>query len=273
MVETLVHPELDQIAFRIESSLISEGRLQIELQFPYVRGHWLGAPEDWGSPSKHSTMLASQGGERADLRREVDDTTYHCAITYNRGAALVRDSEHRYLLELQGPHALECTVTFSESPVAPDLPDVCATQGATAAHWESYWRGGAMVDLSESEDPRWREFENRIVLSQYVTAVNCVGALPPQESGLVMNTWYGKFHLEMHYWHDAHFALWGRLPLMMRSMGYYRDILPPQAKLRAVKATAVRAGPRWSALRGANRPTISTRSWCGSSRIRSTTPS
>ena len=34
--------------------------------------------------------------------------------------------------------------------------------------------------------------------------------MPPQETGLTCNSWYGKFHLEMHYWHAAHFASWGR---------------------------------------------------------------
>ncbi|MGO4419866.1 hypothetical protein AB4Z54_14300, partial [Streptomyces sp. MCAF7] len=49
--------------------------------------------------------------------------------------------------------------------------------------------------------------------------------LPPQESGLVANSWYGKFHLEMHWWHAAHFAAWGRPELLARSMDWYLSIL------------------------------------------------
>ena len=61
--------------------------------------------------------------------------------------------------------------------------------------------------MSGSKDPRWFELERRIVLSQYLTAIQDAGKNPPQETGLTYNTWEGKFHLEMHFWHEAHFAL------------------------------------------------------------------
>ncbi len=80
--------------------------------------------------------------------------------------------------------------------------------------------------MSGSKDPRWFELERRIVLSQYLTAIQSAGDNPPQETGLTYNTWEGKFHLEMHWWHEAHFALWNRLPLLERSLGYYQKILP-----------------------------------------------
>jgi hypothetical protein len=47
-----------------------------------------------------------------------------------------------------------------------------------------------------------------------------------------MNSWYGKFHLEMHWWHAAHFALWNRNALLERSMPWYTDAIP-QAKATA----------------------------------------
>jgi len=84
--------------------------------------------------------------------------------------------------------------------------------------------------------------ERRIVLSQYLTAIQCAGSIPPQETGLVCNSWYGKFHLEMHWWHAVHFALWNRLELLERSLPWYQSILP------AAKATAHMQGyegARW----------------------------
>jgi hypothetical protein len=121
-------------------------------------------------------------------------------------------------------------------------PTFAATQDAAAARWFTFWTDGGAIDLSESADPRWRELERRIVLSQYLTAIQCAGSLPPQETGLTYNSWEGKFHLEMHWWHAAQFALWNRLPLLERSLGYYRSILP------VARATAVRQGyegARW----------------------------
>ena len=71
------------------------------------------------------------------------------------------------------------------------------------------------------------------------------GSLPPQETGLTCNSWYGKFHLEMHWWHAVHFALWDRLPLLERSLGYYDDILPQRAtRRRRARAIAGAAGRR-----------------------------
>ena len=56
--------------------------------------------------------------------------------------------------------------------------------------------------------------------------------VPPQESGLWNNSgWYGKFHLEMHWWHGAHYQLWGRWNLFDRSLGWYREILPEARKI------------------------------------------
>ena len=64
------------------------------------------------------------------------------------------------------------------------------------------------------------------MLSQYLTAIQCAGSMPPQETGLTVNSWYGKFHLEMHWWHAAYFALWNRTPLLEKSLGWYDGILP-----------------------------------------------
>jgi hypothetical protein len=46
----------------------------------------------------------------------------------------------------------------------------------------------------------------------------------------------------MHWWHEAHFALWNRLPLLEKSLGYYQRILP-RAEGTAKKQGY--AGARW----------------------------
>jgi hypothetical protein len=89
-----------------------------------------------------------------------------------------------------------------------------------------------MVEFKGSKDPRAGELERRVVLSQYLTAVNSAGLYPPQEEGLFSNSWNGKFHLEMHVWHEAHFAAWGRADMLERSMPWYLAQLP-EARARA----------------------------------------
>jgi hypothetical protein len=150
---------------------------------------------------------------------------------------------HTYLLSAASDgDALAFTTVFTPAPLTEPLPTFDDASAATRAHWNRFWSSGGAIDLSGSTDPRWRELERRIVLSQYLTAIQCAGRFPPQESGLTFNSWEGKFHLEMHWWHAAQFALWDRLPLLEKSLGYYQAILP------TARATAARqgySGARW----------------------------
>jgi hypothetical protein len=104
------------------------------------------------------------------------------------------------------------------------LASYAATSVASVNSWNDFWMSGGAVDLSGSTDPRASELERRIILSQYLTRIQCAGDQPPQETGLTYNSWYGKPHLEMHWWHAAHFALWGRPELLERSLDWYRHV-------------------------------------------------
>jgi len=109
---------------------------------------------------------------------------------------------------------------------------------ASEGWWERYWESGAAVTFDGSTDERASELERRVVLSQYLTVVNGAGAAPPAETGLTYNTWTGKFHLEMHWWHAAHFPLWGRGHLLERSIPWYH------CALDSARATALAQGYR-----------------------------
>jgi hypothetical protein len=123
-------------------------------------------------------------------------------------------------------------VAFAPGAIAEPLPDFETVRTAAAEHRKRFWMSGGAIDFSACTDLRAAELERRVVLSQYLTAIHCAGSCPPQETGLVHNSWYGKFHLEMHWWHAAHFALWNRVSLLERSLPWYQSILP-QAKATA----------------------------------------
>ena len=42
---------------------------------------------------------------------------------------------------------------------------------STATAWERFWLSGAAIDFAGTTDPRALELERRVVLSQYLTAV------------------------------------------------------------------------------------------------------
>ena len=50
------------------------------------------------------------------------------------------------------------------------------TFDATEHYWKKFWTNGAAVDFSGSKDPRANELERRVVLSQYLTAIQCSGS-------------------------------------------------------------------------------------------------
>ncbi len=118
-----------------------------------------------------------------------------------------------------------------------------AVIAASRDHWQKFWTSGGAIDLSDNDDPRAAELERRIVLSEYVMAVHDAGSLPPQETGLAVNSWFGKFHMEMYWWHAAHWALWGRPEILEKSLSRLTQLMP------AGKAMAKREGckgVKWS---------------------------
>lgn len=251
-VRTAVHPDQDLLAVRIESSLISEGRLAVRFAFPY--GSPLMNAADWKQPAKHQTQIIKQTTQHAELHCILDADEYFVTINWIGQATFATDAQHSFLLTparartpSQHNSSLEFTAAFSPHALPKTLPGVAATFAANAGRWQRFWTQGGAIELADSRDSRAQELERRIVLSQYLTAIQCAGSSPPQETGLTVNSWYGKFHLEMHWWHAAHFALWNRLPLLEKSLGWYDSVLPGARKLAASQGYA---GARWPKMVG-----------------------
>jgi len=240
-VETVSHPVMDGTGVRIRSPLLGTGRVAIEFRFPYGTGQTTAA--DWTKPDAHRTVRSQPYPDEARFARALDADTYHAAVRWDAGGAMTDAGPHTYVLSAApGSETFAFTSVFTPKPAGGRPPGFDATVSAARAHWNRFWSTGGAIDLAGSQDPRWRELERRIVLSQYLTAIQCAGSYPPQESGLTFNSWEGKFHLEMHWWHAAHFALWNRLPLIERSLPYYEAILP---KAKATAARQGYTGARW----------------------------
>ena len=231
---------------RLESKLIGTGRVGVRFEFPY------GSPAmeaaDWNHPDKHITKIGARGKDWVELHRALDNDTYAVRVDWEGSAELVVDGPHRFVLKpLQGNNRLGFTTHFSRTARIASGPTVKTTFKASADHWRAFWSDGGCIELASSSDKRAEELERRIVLSQYLTAIQCSGKLPPQETGLTVNSWYGKFHLEMHWWHAAHFALWDRLHLLEKSLAWYQKILPQAKELARSQGYT---GARWPKMVG-----------------------
>ncbi|WP_200978977.1 hypothetical protein [Echinicola sp. 20G] len=241
-VELYAHQEKDGIAAKITSSLVANGKLKVKFRFPYGSGCHVCPGYDWSKPDQHSSYLEVVRPSQVRVSRTLDSTKYVTDISWKGNGAFETADKHTFLLNAQeGQESLEFTALFSEEGES-DLPDFELTAKSSEGNWEAFWQSGGAIDFSECTDERAEELERRIVLSQYLTKVNCAGSLPPQETGLTMNSWYGKFHMEMHWWHGAHFGLWDRVELMEKSLPWYFS------SLDKAKATAARQGfegARW----------------------------
>jgi hypothetical protein len=240
-VSTACHPTLDAVAVRVESPLLRGGRAGVRIGFAYPTGTFGPAAEDWNRPEAHATRVTA-ARDGATFERRLDDTVYHVRARWTDGGVLTPAGPHVHELRSPARDTLELVCSFSPQASTAPLPTATEVFAAAADHWQRFWSTGGAVDLSGSTDPRAAELERRIVLSQYQTAINCAGSLPPQETGLVTNSWFGKYHLEMHWWHAAHFALWGRAHLLERGLGWYAGILP--AATDAARRQGY-AGARW----------------------------
>ena len=223
-VQTVCHPIRDILAIRVVSPLLESGRLSIRLAFPYGSTDWRGSA-DWTNPHRHKTH-SHISNSKAEFTRILDSNRYYVRLLSPTMGQIKAVSQHEYEIRQPEGQILEIVLAFSPETNTEAVPDFEEVRTTAESSWRNFWNNGAAIDFSQCTDPRAPELERRVVLSQYLMAINCAGSYPPQETGLVCNSWYGKFHLEMHWWHAVHFALWDRVELLEKSLAWYQSILP-----------------------------------------------
>jgi len=261
--ETFVHPQDDAVFVRITSPLLNEG-LRVTINFPY--GSHKKSASDFESHNLHFTSLIKQKEEAADLHgfngltriinleRKLDGAIYNVLVSgkgfninLNKKEHLVNLTPESETVELSikfQPRNIPCLsqigITYNDSSKCSDSFDEAKEKCKT--YWVHYWSSGGFIDFSPSSDSRAFELERRMILSQYLIAIQSRGKIPPAETGLTCNSWYGKFHLEMHFWHHAHFALWGRSEEVIKALEYYKKILPAAKEIASSQGYQ---GARW----------------------------
>lgn len=238
-VVTAADPEHAALALRIDAP-----GLELALDFPYGSTDWDWAAR-WDRPAAHRTDF---GG--AVIRRRMDDLAYDVHV---HGAQAEPTALHTARLRSPSSGPLDVVLELvprevpalslpagAGSPAGAAVPPGGAAPAAdagtalsgelvrerSARFWAEHWQSTGALDLSRADDPRAHELERRAVLSHYLQRVHAAGVLPPAETGLLANSWRGKFHLEMHWWHAAHFALWGDAASLRRGLAVYTAALP-----------------------------------------------
>lgn len=220
-VKTSCHPDRDMISAEIASTQ----RLPVTFRMPYPTGAHADDACDWIRDSLHVTEVVRADAHSVLLRHTLDDTSYYINVSWSGDVTPEVKGRNEWVLR-PACDSWSFTAEFTPAETAPATMTAAEVRKESAGYWDYFWRSGGVVDFSHCTDPRARELERRVVLSQYLLATQCAGSTPPQETGLTYNSWFGKFHLEMIWWHQAQFALYGHENLLARTLPWYETVMP-----------------------------------------------
>jgi hypothetical protein len=231
-VLTVSHQQDDLISTKINSKLLTTGRLKIKLRYPYPTAEWTDVGNNHASTDKHQTLLTKNSSSSAVIKHQLDSATYLTALKWSGKAGITTKENHYFVISPDiKSNTFELTAWFQEKETQKPLPSFTETATNSTNGWKTFWQSGGAVDFAGSSDPRAHELERRVILSQYLTKIQCAGSYPPQETGLTYNSWFGKPHLEMTWWHMVHFALWGRPEIMEKTADWYNKVAGGAKKL------------------------------------------
>ena len=231
-VQTAVHPATDCEIFKVESNLLKKGMIDVAFRFPYPSGNHSDDGADWTKAALHKTDIIESGVDYAVVRRMIDSTVYYVRLEWKGGALLKCGGQHLFRLVPTADNEGKLEVTeryICGTPNPYHQPSDLTSENVkyekgmneVAEYWEKFWKEGGIADFSGCTDARAKELERRVVLSQYLTAINCANRMPPQESGLTYNTWFGRPHLEMTWWHTVDFSLWNHPEYLENILAWY----------------------------------------------------
>ena len=223
-VKTFCDPERDELTCSAVTPLAQSGNISVVFRFPYPTGKHTDDACNWTPNAGNETSVFTKGNGYVVLKRQVDDTIYYVTVKW-AGNCLFKQVGDNYFMLVPHDNYIHFSCAFTRTEPKNIWTGVNNGQRC-AEYWHNFWTKGGMIDCSASYSLQAREIERRVVLSQYLLAIQCAGDTPPQETGLTYNSWFGKFHLEMTWWHEAWLALWGHTDMLERVMGWYQKVSP-----------------------------------------------
>ena len=233
-VVTIGHPSLAAVSWRIATPLLKKGQASVTIRLPYPTGRHADDAADWTMPERHQSRILTQNSNHAAIEHRLDSTTYYIYIRWEGQARIAETAAHTFTLSTDEDN-LAFEVEYLPKAAHQERHVILPfrfsdAQKATQKFWHKFWTETAFVDFGQCTDPRAKELERRVVLSQYLTRVNCANNMPPQETGLTYNSWFGRPHLEMTWWHAVDFALWNQPKVVEQMLQWYNKTAAPVAR-------------------------------------------
>lgn len=241
-VTTWCRQDRDALMVTVDTKLLRKRRATIVLRLPYPTGLHADDAADYTATERHLSKIVQRSKQSAIIRHDLDSTTYYIKVAWRGRAAINETAVHQYALT-SSDDSLCFSVEYCQTkPDETHSFDLSTAIRTNKQSWADYWERGGIIDFGHCADPRACELERRVVLSQYLTHINCGSFQLPQETGLTYNSWFGRPHVEMSWWHNVHFSLWNHPEKAERMLRWYNDAFP---KARQIAHRQGFHGARW----------------------------
>jgi len=224
----------DIIYTKVESPLLKAGRLSFQLEFPFPSQRFLDEGVSTEFSEKHQSSISISKIRDLEILHQIDSLKYTVYVGSNQPIQAQSIQPHSYEITAAHTNQLELIVGFGSHKHT----DFQLARLMARKEWIQYWQKGGMIDFGQVKDRRAKELERRMILSMYLAKVQSVSHEPPQETGLVYNSWFGRPHLEMTWWHLMHFAYWNKGEYLEQVLPWY------ERNFKAAKDLAQRQGLR-----------------------------
>jgi hypothetical protein len=227
----------DLLIYECKSDAFLDSKFNnLQMDFCYASPDISGS--DWSKQGMHTSKIIFSNDNLTIIERVVDDFKYYIYF-YSQNAKITHNANHQFTIApKESNNKFKFSLEFAPNKLSNKYTEQLDFNGLkrnNINYWHKFWQKTGFVDVyTKSSDKRAKELQRRIILSLYLLRINSLGIMPPQETGLLVNSWYGKFHLEMHMWHLAYLALYNNQNELEKNLRWYIEH-KEYAKLNAQK--------------------------------------
>ena len=186
-VITVCDPQNDILGINVASNLLKTGQLGLFFDFPYPTSDMFQEPTvgDWSNTTPITTMSTSES--HAIITQTVEENSHYLNISWAQSSGSITGpvgaasgGANQYHFSTPGTSTLNMTVEFSlKQDFFKDITSDDVVKNS-ADGWQDYWAEGAFLDLTSTSNANASELQRRVVLSQYLLAINSAGDYEPQ---------------------------------------------------------------------------------------------
>jgi hypothetical protein len=185
-VQVWCHPTLPTVGIEIKSNLLESRNLGVFFDFPYSDTSKFDAPYVgvWND-TLHNTVKLHSTSSTASFEHIIDSNINDIMAKWNTEASVSGPlpGSNKFVLNSSNSDTLQLVVAFDATANSQyNLPSYDSIVAASKEWWADYWVSGAFIDLSATKNANATELQRRIILSQYLVAVNEASHNPPQGS-------------------------------------------------------------------------------------------